>query len=134
MLVDIVYAALTRASAEVKESGNGMATAAYLQEMLASKPATLRVGLTLFALILLLALLAPLLENHDPYRLEGPSLAAPSAEYWLGTDSLGGDVYSMILEGTRTSLKVGSSRRSFPACWACSSAARRAFWAARRIG
>lgn len=67
----------------------------------------LRVGLILFALILLMALFAPMLENHDPYRLEGPSLSMPSAEYWLGTDSLGGDVYSMIVEGTRTSLKVG---------------------------
>ena len=69
--------------------------------------AHLRIGLVLFALVLLCALLAPLLETHDPYRLDGPVKAAPGGEYWLGTDALGGDVYSMMIEGTRTSLKVG---------------------------
>ena len=69
--------------------------------------AHLRIGLVLFALVLLCALLAPLLETHDPYRLDGPAKAAPGGEYWLGTDALGGDVYSMMIEGTRTSLKVG---------------------------
>lgn len=69
--------------------------------------AHLRIGLVLFALILLCAILAPLLEPHDPYRLDGPVKAAPCGDYWLGTDALGGDVFSMIVEGTRTSLKVG---------------------------
>ena len=69
--------------------------------------AHLRIGLVLFALVLLCALLAPLLETHDPYRLDGPVKAAPGGEYWLGTDALGGDVYSMMIEGIRTSLKVG---------------------------
>ena len=69
--------------------------------------AHLRIGLVRFALVLLCALLAPLLETPDPYRLDGPATAAPGGEYWLGTDALGGDVYSMIVEGTRTSLKVG---------------------------
>ncbi len=69
--------------------------------------AHLRIGVILFALVLLCALLAPVLETHDPYRLDGPVKAAPCASYWLGTDALGGDVYSMMIEGTRTSLKVG---------------------------
>ena len=59
--------------------------------------AHLRIGLVLFALVLLCALLAPLLETHDPYRLDGPAKAAPGGEYWLGTDALGGDVYSMMI-------------------------------------
>lgn len=67
----------------------------------------LRIGMILFALILLCAVFSPCLETHDPYRLDGPAKTAPCAEYWLGTDALGGDVYSMIIEGTRTSLKVG---------------------------
>lgn len=67
----------------------------------------LRVGLILFSLVLLCAFFAPLLETHDPYRLDGAVKAAPCAEHWLGTDSLGGDVFSRVLEGTRTSLTVG---------------------------
>lgn len=69
--------------------------------------AHLRIGLVLFAFILLCAIFSPLLQTHDPYRLDGPVKAAPGGDYWLGTDTLGGDVYSMIIEGTRTSLKVG---------------------------
>ena len=69
--------------------------------------AHLRIRLVLFALVLLCALLSPLLETHDPYRLDGPVKAAPGGEYWLGTDALGGDVYSMMIEGIRTSLKAG---------------------------
>ena len=69
--------------------------------------AHLRIGVIMFSLVLLVALFAPLLENHDPYRLSGPSRQAPDGEWLLGTDALGGDVYSMIVEGSRTSLKVG---------------------------
>lgn len=67
----------------------------------------LRLGLILFAIILICAIFAPILETHDPYRLNDDLKAPPSSTYLLGTDALGGDVYSMIIEGMRTSLKVG---------------------------
>ncbi|MBQ9210635.1 MAG: ABC transporter permease [Clostridia bacterium] len=67
----------------------------------------LRIGLVMFTLVALVALFAPLLETHDPYRLSAPSRMAPGGEWLLGTDALGGDIYSMIIEGSRTSLKVG---------------------------
>lgn len=65
-------------------------------------------GLGLLAAIVLMAVLASVLAPHDPtqqnilHRLE-----APSAEFWLGTDSFGRDVLSRVIHGARVSLLVG---------------------------
>lgn len=67
----------------------------------------LRLGLILLVLIASLALLAPALQAYDPYFLGDDLKAPPGQSHLLGTDSLGGDVFSMILEGSRTSLLVG---------------------------
>ncbi|OQV64606.1 hypothetical protein AK51_28400 [Serratia nematodiphila DZ0503SBS1] len=76
-------------------------------------------------LLIAAALLAPYLapfdaENYFDYdRLnEGPSLM-----HWLGVDSLGRDIFSRILMGTRISLAAGvfsvlAGGRSAP-CWGC---------------
>ena len=66
------------------------------------------IGLGLFALVCLAALLAPAIAPHDPLdqnilkRLQGPS-----ADYWLGTDAYGRDILSRILWGARISLVIG---------------------------
>ncbi|MCQ4162054.1 dipeptide/oligopeptide/nickel ABC transporter permease/ATP-binding protein [Roseomonas sp. GC11] len=61
----------------------------------------------LVALILLLALAAPLLPLADPVRQDvAHRLAAPSAAHWLGQDEYGRDVLSRILWGARVSLSV----------------------------
>ncbi len=62
----------------------------------------------LLALIFLAALLAPLIAPHDPMKLE-PSmrLKPPSAEFLLGTDAFGRDLFSRIVYGARISLIVG---------------------------
>ena len=81
-------------------------------------------GAVVLALILLLGLLAPLLDTTDPsqinpsnrnklpgtevtMRLDDGSMAAHTA--WMGTDSLGRDVYSRVLYGVRVSVIVGVS-------------------------
>ncbi len=67
----------------------------------------LRLGLILLLAVLLCALLAPLLQPYDPYALGDDLKARPGQTHLLGTDALGGDVFSMVLEGSRTSLVVG---------------------------
>jgi len=64
-------------------------------------------GLTILALLLITAVLAPVLSVHAPYvqDLEG-RLLAPSSEHWLGTDELGRDILSRIFHGTRITLYV----------------------------
>jgi peptide/nickel transport system permease protein len=57
------------------------------------------------AAFLLFALFPQWFTAFDP--IEGntsQSLAAPSAEHWLGTDELGRDLYSRVIFGTRVSL------------------------------
>jgi peptide/nickel transport system permease protein len=66
------------------------------------------VGASLFLLLLLAAIFAGLLATHTPTRLDPPKrLRAPSAANRLGTDEFGRDVYSLVLYGARTSLRIG---------------------------
>jgi peptide/nickel transport system permease protein len=66
-----------------------------------------RLGLILFAAILLAILIGPELVAFDPIKPNYRALyAAPSAEHWLGTDGLGRDVFSRSLAGGRVSLAI----------------------------
>ena len=65
-------------------------------------------GLTLFSLIVLVALCAPLLTSHDPIQqsLNDAFLAPGSRGHPLGTDALGRDVWARLLYGARVDLSV----------------------------
>ncbi len=65
------------------------------------------VSIVVVAVISLAAVLAPLLAPYDPQAIAGPFGAAPSKEFWLGTDAIGRDVLSRLLYATRVSLLVG---------------------------
>ena len=69
------------------------------------------IGLTITIAFILVALLAPMLQNmgwlQDPTEsLSNPIHAAPSASYWFGTTRQGYDVFSRTLFGTQAALKV----------------------------
>jgi len=71
-------------------------------------------GITMTALVVAVALLAPLISPHDPtlqdskIRLSPPAWAEEgSAEFPLGADNLGRDLLSRIFYGARVSLIVG---------------------------
>ncbi len=72
------------------------------------KNRTAVVGLGLILLLLVLALIGPQLAPHDPLapqpldRLQGPSWAHP-----FGTDSLGRDILSRVIYGSRISIIIG---------------------------
>lgn len=66
------------------------------------------IGLVLICLLIVLALFAPLISPHDPYRVAlDEQLLPPSSTYWLGTDNFGRDLVTRILYGARISLVVG---------------------------
>ena len=81
-------------------------------------------GGAILAAVILLAILAPVLGTTDPARVE-PVLRnkRPGAEgtvrnadgtqtvrtMWMGSDSLGRDVYSRVIYGARVSLLIGTS-------------------------
>jgi peptide/nickel transport system permease protein len=65
-------------------------------------------GGVLMLVMVVTALLANVIETHDPIATNAAAtLARPSEEHWLGTDHLGRDIYSRIVHGARVSLIVG---------------------------
>ena len=82
------------------------------------------IGSAILAVIFLIGLAAPYLGTRDPGQIDpisrnkrpGAVRILTSADgrqvsttYWMGTDSLGRDVYSRVLYGARVSLLVGIS-------------------------
>ncbi len=79
-------------------------------------------GGTILAVILAIGLTAPFLGTRDPSQIDpvsrnkrpgavrvltGADGRQVSTTYWMGTDSLGRDIYSRVLYGARVSLLVG---------------------------
>ena len=70
---------------------------------------TIVAGAMLLLLITLAAVFAPMIAG-DPLVFEPINrLRGPSEVFWLGTDSLGRDVYARMVHGARISLLVGLS-------------------------
>jgi peptide/nickel transport system permease protein len=69
----------------------------------------LTVGLTLVAILILMALLAPLIAPFDPnMQTMSSRLLAPSAQHWFGTDGFGRDLLSRVIYGARPTLLLVS--------------------------
>jgi ABC-type dipeptide/oligopeptide/nickel transport system permease subunit len=72
------------------------------------------IGFALFVIIVVAAIFAPLIAPHEPLKQNLRAAKQPpawhvegSSEYLLGTDTLGRDMLSRIIYGTRVSLTVG---------------------------
>ena len=66
-----------------------------------------RIGLALVALLVVTALAGPWIAPHDPSVIDyGAVLAPPDLTYLLGTDEIGRDILSRVIEGSRVSLEV----------------------------
>jgi peptide/nickel transport system permease protein len=64
-------------------------------------------GVILLTLVVLVALAADVIRPHDVYTLDLLNkFQAPSAQYPMGTDELGRDVLSRVIDGTRISLRI----------------------------
>jgi peptide/nickel transport system permease protein len=69
-----------------------------------------RVGFSVAALLIAVALFAPWIAPANPAAQDLPSrLQAPSRAHWMGTDELGRDTLSRTLYGARISLMVAIS-------------------------
>lgn len=71
---------------------------------LRSADASSRIGLGIVVVIVVLSIVGPLIAPYDPLELVGPRLDGPSADYWMGTDRVGRDLFSRVLHGARLSL------------------------------
>ncbi|MBW3086456.1 putative D,D-dipeptide transport system permease protein DdpC [Austwickia sp. TVS 96-490-7B] len=68
----------------------------------------LTLGLILVSSLVLMAMTSWLWTPYDPILVDNtPRLLPPSTEHWCGTDTLGRDVFSRLMHGSRTTLLVG---------------------------
>ncbi|SOE94144.1 peptide/nickel transport system permease protein [Burkholderia sp. D7] len=67
-------------------------------------PLSAAVGMSLVAVIALASLCAPLIAPHGETETVGDVWMVPGAGHWLGTDSIGRDMFSRLLYGGRTTL------------------------------
>ncbi|MFJ5263300.1 ABC transporter permease [Streptomyces sp. NPDC088387] len=63
-----------------------------------------RIAVAVLTVVALLAVLGPVLAPQDPLATSDNTLAAASGAHWLGTDYLGRDVLSRLLDGSRVSV------------------------------
>jgi peptide/nickel transport system permease protein len=63
-----------------------------------------RISAVILAVIALLAIFGPLLAPQDPLATSTDTLAGVSWQHWLGTDNLGRDVFSRLLDGSQVSV------------------------------
>jgi len=73
-----------------------------------SRSPLLVVGLALLAILVFVAVFAPLLTSHDPKEITGRALEGPTSQHWLGTDRPGRDIFAQLVYGARASLIVGA--------------------------
>lgn len=72
-----------------------------------SSPLTL-LGIFLVAVLLIMAIFAPVVAPYDPVEIEmSQKLLPPSVDHWFGTDEVGRDIFSRVIYGARISLKIG---------------------------
>jgi peptide/nickel transport system permease protein len=90
--------------AGVAVSATSRPTGHFWRQLWRRKTAVL--GLTLAAVVLVGALLAPWLAREDPLAMSPRRFGAPSASAWLGTDQFGRDLLSRLLYGARVSMAV----------------------------
>ncbi|MCX6013528.1 MAG: hypothetical protein NTV30_09010, partial [Chloroflexi bacterium] len=64
-------------------------------------------GLVVFLLMIILALLAPVIATHNPRQMTLDLWQLPSIKHYLGTSSVGQDIFSQLLYAGRVSLFVG---------------------------
>ncbi len=70
-------------------------------------PPSLIGGIIILSVIVFLAIAAPLLTSYSPTQQDlNNVLASPGGKHFLGTDQLGRDIWSRLLYGARTDLRV----------------------------
>ena len=65
------------------------------------------IGLAILLAFALAAVFAPVIVPHDPGAMDFQMLQPPSLAFPLGTDDLGRDLLSRVIEGARISLFIG---------------------------
>lgn len=80
--------------------------------------ANLVIGGVLFAVAVVVGILAPWIQHTDPVMDANLMNAEmpPSRDFWFGTDAQGRDIYSRVVHGARISLTVGIVSQLINSC------------------
>jgi peptide/nickel transport system permease protein len=70
-------------------------------------PGTLIAGCLMLGLVVVVALVSFFFLPYPPEQIGGGRLAPPSAAHWIGTDTLGRDLFSQLMVGARIALAAG---------------------------
>jgi peptide/nickel transport system permease protein len=65
-------------------------------------------GLSLELLLVLFAIIGPMIAKYGPQEFTGAQLQHPNGTYWLGTNTLGQDIFSQLANGIRESYLIGA--------------------------
>lgn len=65
------------------------------------------IGWIILAIMVGIALFAPIIATYDPHSTAFSTFLRPSNEHLLGTNDIGQDIFSELIYGTRNSLFVG---------------------------
>ncbi|MBI4708409.1 MAG: ABC transporter permease [Candidatus Omnitrophica bacterium] len=69
---------------------------------------SLKIGIFIIGLFVVMAIFAPIISPYDPSAIDQDGLLMPpSFKHFLGTDTLGRDLFSRIVFGSRISLGIG---------------------------
>jgi peptide/nickel transport system permease protein len=67
----------------------------------------MRLGLGILAFFVVIAIVGPLLVPGDPNATTRFGNLQPSAQHWLGTTTIGQDIFRQLVDGTRLSVLIG---------------------------
>src|SRR5499426_4827720 len=66
------------------------------------------VGGLIVLILMVMAIFAPWIAHHAyDETLRGARMKPPDAQFWMGTDNLGRDIWSRVVYGARISVTVG---------------------------
>ena len=72
------------------------------------------VGLTMFGIMVAVAIFAPWIARNDPLAIDfGTQFLAPSADHWFGTGRLGFDIFARVVYAARYDLVIAMSAVAF---------------------
>lgn len=76
-----------------------------IYDKLNRKNIILIIGIVIVAFLMFIVIFAPLLEPYDPIKMKmSEKFLPPSGAHWFGTDHMGRDILSRVIEGSRVSL------------------------------
>lgn len=93
-------------NSKLARGGGESITRRVVRRFLRHRPAVF--GLVVLVLLVIVAIVAPVVAGQDPYHQDYSAIKKPpSAKHWLGTDTVGRDVWARLVYATRVSLSVG---------------------------